>query len=147
MLEFLVFFFLQSLGLTKWPILIISDLTNNLMTIIFLNVQPIAPLPQIQKICFVFCLPCKITNCKWYCLGHFADIQGRGNDLPKTFVHTQFTCSYMSKNLKRMRGDETIEASPCKRMTWSFFLILSLSFSSAVSSPNKFLFSLLVVSW
>ncbi|KAM3683820.1 hypothetical protein ACJW31_12G177700 [Castanea mollissima] len=46
-----------------------------------------------------------------------SDIQGRGNDLPKTFVHTQFTCSYMSKNLKRMRGDETIEASPCKRMT------------------------------
>ncbi|XP_023919176.2 uncharacterized protein LOC112030741 [Quercus suber] len=29
----------------------------------------------------------------------------------------QFTCSYISKNLKRMRGDETIEASPCKRMT------------------------------
>ncbi|KAL4597231.1 hypothetical protein ACB092_12G219900 [Castanea dentata] len=46
-----------------------------------------------------------------------SDIQGRGNDLPKTFVHTQFTCSYMSKNLKLMRGDETIEASPCKRMT------------------------------
>ncbi|KAK9992824.1 hypothetical protein SO802_022527 [Lithocarpus litseifolius] len=46
-----------------------------------------------------------------------SDIQGRGNVLPKTFVHTQFARSYMSKNLKRMRGDETIEASPCKRMT------------------------------
>ncbi|GMY33882.1 hypothetical protein FCV25MIE_29124 [Fagus crenata] len=45
-----------------------------------------------------------------------SDIQGRGNDFPKTFLQTQFTCSYMSKNLKRMREDEAIVASPCKRM-------------------------------
>ncbi|XP_062149246.1 uncharacterized protein LOC133857888 isoform X2 [Alnus glutinosa] len=38
----------------------------------------------------------------------------QGNDHNNTFACSQFTCCYMSNNLKRMREDEAIAASPCK---------------------------------
>ncbi|KAE7998020.1 hypothetical protein FH972_002599 [Carpinus fangiana] len=43
-------------------------------------------------------------------------ISGQGNHHHNTLACTQFTCSYMSNNLKRMREDEAIVASPCKRI-------------------------------
>ncbi|XP_059431839.1 uncharacterized protein LOC132165335 [Corylus avellana] len=43
-------------------------------------------------------------------------ISGQGNHHHNTLACSQFTCSYMSNNLKRMREDEAIVASPCKRI-------------------------------
>ncbi|XVF72259.1 hypothetical protein PTKIN_Ptkin12aG0105800 [Pterospermum kingtungense] len=46
-----------------------------------------------------------------------SDFQGRGNSNSSTGISsTQFKCSYMSGNVKRMREDEVIVAASCKRV-------------------------------